>query len=65
MRYLVTGATGFIGSDVVRQLRAAGEDVVALVRQPSKAQSLTDLGVVLARGDITRPDTVRAAICWR
>lgn len=52
MRYLVTGATGFIGGHLVRQLVDAGHDVVALVREPTAARDLDDLGVELARGDI-------------
>lgn len=60
MRYFVTGATGFIGGHLTRQLVAAGHEVVALVRTPEKALALKELGVELAPGDITEPDTLRA-----
>lgn len=58
-RYLVTGATGFIGGHLARKLRAAGHAVVAVVRDPSRARDLADLGVEVHRGDITdRPSLV-------
>lgn len=60
MKYFVTGATGFIGGAVVRQLREAGHEVIALVRTPSKAGALRDLGVTLAEGDIIEKETMRA-----
>lgn len=56
MRYFVTGATGFIGGHVVRQLAAAGHEVIALVRNPAKARNLD--GVKLAQGDITDKATL-------
>jgi nucleoside-diphosphate-sugar epimerase/N-acetylglutamate synthase-like GNAT family acetyltransferase len=59
MRYFVTGATGFIGGRLVRQLRAAGHEVRALVRSPSKATDLAGLGVTLHAGDITDNDSMR------
>jgi nucleoside-diphosphate-sugar epimerase len=52
MKYFVTGATGFVGSELVRQLRGARHDVVALVRSPDRAGELTRLGVTPQRGDL-------------
>lgn len=60
MRYFVTGATGFIGGHLVGQLLGDGHEVVALVRDPERARDLEARGVVLAPGDITRPETLRA-----
>lgn len=60
MRYMVTGATGYIGGHLVRQLLEAGHEVVALVREPAAAMDLDHLGVQLARGDILdRPSLER------
>jgi len=59
MRYCVTGATGFLGGEVVRQLVAAGHEVVAVVRSPEKARALADLGVVIAQGDVTEKESLR------
>jgi uncharacterized protein YbjT (DUF2867 family) len=59
---LVTGATGTVGSEVVRQLNAAGQKVRALVRDPAKAEKIKGPNVELAKGDLTQPETVRAAL---
>ena len=60
MKYFVTGATGFVGGAVTRELRAAGHEVVALVRDPSRAADLASAGVTLARGDVTDKESMRA-----
>jgi len=60
MRYFVTGATGFIGGRLVRELRAAGHEVAALVRDPARARHLESLGCELHAGDITVKETLRA-----
>ncbi|HSE09895.1 MAG TPA: NAD-dependent epimerase/dehydratase family protein, partial [Nocardioidaceae bacterium] len=52
MRYAITGATGFLGGVLARQLRDAGHDVVALVRDTGRAAALADLGVELVAGDL-------------
>jgi len=60
MKYFVTGTTGFIGGRVARQLREAGHEVVAIVRDPAKAKELADSGVSLHQGDVTDKESMRA-----
>ena len=62
MRYFVTGATGFVGGQVARQLRETGHDVVAVVRTPSKAADLINLGVTVVQGDVTDKASMRASM---
>ena len=62
MKYFVTGATGFIGGKLVRELVSAGHEVVALVRNPQKAQDLNELGIILKQGDITDIESLRASM---
>lgn len=52
MKIFVTGGTGFIGGEIVRQLRDRGDDVVCLVRNPEKGKALAALGCELAAGDL-------------
>jgi uncharacterized protein YbjT (DUF2867 family) len=56
---LVTGATGFNGGELVRLLSARGVLVRALVRDPSRAGSLSSLpNVDIVEGDMARPETL-------
>jgi len=59
MRYFVTGATGFIGTRLARQLREAGHEVDAIARDPGKAGDLARIGVRLHKGDITDKESMR------
>ena len=53
MKTLITGATGFIGSAVLRHLLAAGHDVRALIRPKSDRRNITGLPVEIVYGDLT------------
>jgi dihydroflavonol-4-reductase len=55
MRVFVTGATGFVMGAVARGLRARGDAVTALVRDPSRAASLSAIGCDLVAGDVVDP----------
>ncbi|RFA14315.1 epimerase [Subtercola boreus] len=53
MTIFLTGATGFIGSAILRQLLADGREVTALVRSGEKAATVSELGAHAVVGDIT------------
>jgi len=58
VRVFVTGGTGFIGGETVRQLRERGDDVVCLVRSPDKGGKVAALGCELVRGDLGDPEAI-------
>jgi nucleoside-diphosphate-sugar epimerase len=59
VKVFVTGGTGFIGGEVVRQLRARGDDVVCLVRTPEKGRKVAELGCQLVSGDLSDGEALR------
>jgi len=60
MKYFVTGATGFVGGRVVRQLVEVGHQVVVIARNPAKATDLASLGIEIHQGDVTDKESMRA-----
>lgn len=62
MKYFLTGATGFIGRRLARQLREAQHEVNALVRPSSDTVELKKLGAVIVCGDVTDKESMRAAM---
>lgn len=61
MTTLVTGATGFVGSAMVRRLLDAGHSVRALVRTGSDQRNLDGLEVERVVGDLTDPASLKRA----
>ena len=59
---LVTGATGHVGSELVRLLAEAGTPARALVHSLDKAAPIQRLGLATALGDFGQPDTLDAAM---
>src|SRR5271156_1277431 len=59
MRVFVTGATGFIGSALVKDLIAAGHKVIGVSRSHEKAPALAAAGAEVYRGSIDDPDSLK------
>ena len=58
---LITGATGTVGSEVVKRLSAAGVQVRAMTRDPGKADSIRLPQVEVVTGDFEDAEAIRRA----
>lgn len=65
MRIFVTGASGFVGSAIVKDLLAAGHSVLGLARSEKSANALIRMGAKVHRGDIYDLESLKqgAAVC--
>lgn len=62
MKTLVTGASGFLGSHVARQLIARGDDVRVLLRPSSHNRAIGDLSLEYVTGDLRDPESLERAV---
>lgn len=59
MKVFVTGASGFIGSAVVKELLTAGHEVTGLARSDESARSITNGGAQVLKGDLDNLDILK------
>ena len=60
MKIFLTGATGFIGSQIIPQLIQGGHGVLGLTRSDAGAKRLVAAGAEVHRGDLENPTTLRS-----
>ncbi|WP_273733023.1 SDR family oxidoreductase [Mycolicibacterium septicum] len=61
MKVFVTGASGFVGTAVLRDLVAHGHDAVGLARSDASADAISAAGARVHRGDLNDHDSLRTA----
>ena len=59
LRYLVTGASGFIGPHLVKRIISEGHFCRCLVREPQKLEWAPSDQLEIVKGDVTRPETLQ------
>jgi len=62
MRYLITGATGFVGGHLAEACVRKEQTLSAIVRSSSDVRELEKLGAILYRGELSDPNVVRQAV---
>src|SRR3954469_8149241 len=62
MKAFVTGATGFVGSHVARELAAQGAELRLLVRKTSRRDNIADIKAEHAEGDLRDPQSLKKAM---
>lgn len=62
MKVLITGATGLLGSHLIKELQERGEAIRALVLPVENTDKLVEQGVEVVRGDITDASTLPSAV---
>ncbi|MBI2805148.1 MAG: NAD-dependent epimerase/dehydratase family protein [Planctomycetes bacterium] len=62
MRYLITGATGFVGGHLAEACVRREQTLSAIVRSSSDVGALEKLGAILYRGELSDPNLVRQAV---
>ncbi len=60
MKVFVTGATGFVGSAIVKELISAGHEVLGLSRDEKADQTLAAVGALAHRGDLNDLGSLRS-----
>lgn len=62
MKIFITGATGFIGTHLVRRLASAGHQMRCLARRTSRTETVREVGAAAVPGDVTHKDSVLAGM---
>ena len=62
MKVFLTGATGFVGSHVARELAGKGADLRLLIRKTSRLENLAGLNAETVTGDLREPESLRSGI---